>query len=63
MQLSVVMGSFVLVVELLAFFPVVAEAAVVAKDPDVMTGKVKDAVDAGIPVMSLDDFKKKYGVA
>lgn len=36
--------------------------AVIAADPDAATGKVKDATEAGVPVMSLEDFKAKYGV-
>lgn len=36
--------------------------AVVAKDPDVVTGKVKDAIEANVPVLSIDAFKEKYGV-
>lgn len=36
--------------------------AVVAADPDTQTGKVKDATEAGVPVMSVDAFKTKYGI-
>ena len=32
---------------------------VVAKDPDNLTGKVKKALDIGVPVLSMDEFSKK----